>query len=705
MGRHRQALALAWLAIATLTTVLIVGNAREAIRRYRALDSGWSWDLAYYNQWFWSLTQGDGRITVRPVASYGQEDLSIWRSNYLAPIRLAIAPIYALRPGPETLLVVEAVLLWMVVPAAFVLARGESGSVILGLASACLVPLTPLLVPIAANDFRELQLGIPFVVLAVEGMRGRRRWLATAGITGMLACRQEYAVIVASLGLIPPRQPEDLGRTARWARATFYVGVAWWLIFLLYVGIARGYGTVTGYLVQFAGEKLPLEAALPAAGEILLLGLGAWSAMLVGLPRMWLVVFPWAWCVARAGGTIGVVGTEQWSSVRYMAPLAGIGIAAGLVGLCHSARLIDLPGSRLVVIAGRLGTLAVAAMGLVAARAAMQSQSAYAPPAISRAEADGLLAWIGRVGPSDGVLTDYPLAAPLSSRKTLKSYRMTLDQPWGFPHVGPDYRWIFARPSDLAPDWLTAQGFEVVHRGETTWVFHRANAGSSERNPPDRRLPGLSGYQFELGDINRLAWSMPLVGFLGWGWLRLRSAWRSASLRRATFSGSGAVRAAFPEMGCDAIAIVAEGPLDLADPARRVVRLAKSTASAGHAAACTLAAVEAAHLRLAMSAGPTGWLARYRPALMIAVRLGTVAGVLAIADGIATGCRLLLDLGLQGFFAAAALGLLALPLEYLAVRDARRASGDLDRALLRALPWRPVVEVIPLAWRREPRAS
>ncbi len=224
MGSHRRALALAWLAIAALTTVLIVGNAREAIRRYRALDSGWSWDLAYYNQWFWSLTQGDGRITVRPVATYAQEDLSVWRSNYLAPIRLAIAPIYALRPGPETLLVVEAVLLWMVVPAAFVLARGESGSILVGLASACLVPLTPLLVPIAANDFRELQLAIPFVVLAVEGMRGRRRWLATAGIVGMLACRQEYAVLVASLGLIPPREPEDLGRTARWARADLLCG-------------------------------------------------------------------------------------------------------------------------------------------------------------------------------------------------------------------------------------------------------------------------------------------------------------------------------------------------------------------------------------------------------------------------------------------------------------------------------------------------
>ncbi len=700
MGSHRRALTLAWLAVAALTTVLIVGNAREAIRRYRALDSGWSWDLAYYNQWFWSLTQGDGLITVRPAASYGQEDPSIWRANYLAPIRLAIAPIYALRPGPETLLAVEAVLLWMVVPAAFVLARGESGSVPFGLAAACLVPLTPLLVPIASNDFRELQLAIPFVVLAVEGMRGRRRWLATAGIAGMLACRQEYAVLVASLGLIPPRQPEDLGRTARWVRASFYAGVAWWLIFLLYLGLARGYGAVAGYLLQFASAKSPFQAALPAAGEIILLGLGAWSAMLVGLPRMWLVVVPWAWCVARAGQTMGVVGTEYWSSIRYMAPLAGVGIAAGLVGLCRSARLIDLPGSRLVRFAGRAGLLAVAALGLLAARAAMQSQFSYAPAAVSRAEADALSAWIGRVGPADGVLTDYPLAAPLSSRKTLKSYRMTTDRPWGYPSIGADYQWVFARPADLAPTMLTAQGFEVVHRGETTWVFHRADPGSAPPNRADPRIPLLPRYRFDLGDDERIAWSILPVGLLAWGWWRLRRAWRAASSRKAVFSGFGAVRAAFPELGPEVVTVVSDAPRDLADPARRVVRLAKSTASAGHEAAYTLAAVEAAHLRLAASVSPIGWLARYRPALAIAARLGTVAAVLAIADGIATGSRLLLDLGFEGFLAAAGLGLLALPIEWLAIRDARRAAGDLDQGLLSALPWRHVVEIVPLDWRR-----
>ncbi len=101
-----------------------------------------------------------------------------------------------------------------------------------------------------------------------------------------------------------------------------------------------------------------------------------------------------------------------------------------------------------------------------------------------------------------------------------------------------------------------------------------------------------------------------------------------------------------------------------------------------------------------MAAGPIGWLARYRPALAIAVRLGTVAGLLAVADGIATGSRLLLDLGLQGLFAAASLGVLAVPVEFLAIRNAQRASHDLDRNLLSALPWRHVAEVIPLAWHR-----
>src|SRR4051794_9562586 len=60
-------------AIALLTLALTVLTTRQAMARYRAMHTGWSWDLAYYNQWFWVLTHGGDRITVNPVSAYADE--------------------------------------------------------------------------------------------------------------------------------------------------------------------------------------------------------------------------------------------------------------------------------------------------------------------------------------------------------------------------------------------------------------------------------------------------------------------------------------------------------------------------------------------------------------------------------------------------------------------------------------------------------
>src|SRR5262249_56168931 len=96
-----------WLVVALLTAALTALSTYQSLRRYDELRSGWSWDLAYYNQWFWALTQGDGLLTVRPVSAYAQEGPSVWKMNYLAPIRLAILPAYWFFPAPRTLLLLH----------------------------------------------------------------------------------------------------------------------------------------------------------------------------------------------------------------------------------------------------------------------------------------------------------------------------------------------------------------------------------------------------------------------------------------------------------------------------------------------------------------------------------------------------------------------------------------------------------------------
>jgi uncharacterized membrane protein len=147
-----------WVMVAILTVALTVISGYQSIHRYHELRSGWSWDLAYYNQWFWSSTLGDGILTIRPVSTYGQEGPSIWRMNYLAPIRLLLVPLYRLAPGPITLLLIQNVMFWWAIPAAYTLVRSETQSEAVALLGSALVPLTPLFWPLVWNDFRELQL-------------------------------------------------------------------------------------------------------------------------------------------------------------------------------------------------------------------------------------------------------------------------------------------------------------------------------------------------------------------------------------------------------------------------------------------------------------------------------------------------------------------------------------------------------------------
>ena len=218
-----------WLLVASLTAALTAVTTVQALRRYDELRTGWSWDLAYYNQWFWSLTQADGQLSVRPVASYAEEGPSVWKMNYLAPIRLALVPFYRIHPDPRTLLVLQNIMFWWIIPAVYTLARSESRSEAIAVSAAALVPFAPLLWPLVWNDFRELQLALPFVLWAVQGIRGRRVGLAAVGVLGMLACRQEFAVMVATFAFLPPRAPEELTRTLKWRQALFSIGLAWLL--------------------------------------------------------------------------------------------------------------------------------------------------------------------------------------------------------------------------------------------------------------------------------------------------------------------------------------------------------------------------------------------------------------------------------------------------------------------------------------------
>ena len=171
-------------------------------------------DLAYYNQWFWSLTEADGRLSVRPVASYAEEGPSVWKMNYLAPIRLALVPFYRIHPDPahpardpeHHVLVDHPGGLYA--GAIGVEIRGDRG--VGGGLGALSCPCSGLWsgTIFANSNWPCRSCSGPFKEFAAGGW-GWPPW----AFCGMLACRQEFAVMVATFAFLPPRVPEELTRT------------------------------------------------------------------------------------------------------------------------------------------------------------------------------------------------------------------------------------------------------------------------------------------------------------------------------------------------------------------------------------------------------------------------------------------------------------------------------------------------------------
>lgn len=472
LGRRLLPWIVVWgagLGLALLTSI-------QALDRYHGLRTGWSWDLAYYNQWFWTFTQGDGTITVRPLSSYAVEGPSVWKMSYLSPLRFALLPVYLARPDPRTLLVVHNILFWLVVPAAYGLAKSESGSTRIALAATALVPATPLLWLLAWNDFRELQLGLPFVLWAVQGWRSRDRRLTAIGFVGMLACRQEFAVVIATFAVIDAREREDVGKSYLWAWSAMMIGLGWlFFAFFTYLSYTAGPRSPEAYYEQFGGHRAGVVETALTAGDFLAIGMGSWVVWALFAPRVAVLALPWIWSLSNGKWALRFVSTIAWHHIRYTTPFVALMLAAGLIGFARTlVWLARRPGLAPLAPCLWLASL----VGLLSATSVLLDRFNYVTDPFPPADVAAYWTWRDRVAPADGVLAVYEVTAPLSSRRFLYSYVLDSNKPKGYPQLDDRFRWVFGRVGDFAPKTFLEQGFELVYHGQRLLIFRRA-AGPS----------------------------------------------------------------------------------------------------------------------------------------------------------------------------------------------------------------------------------
>jgi hypothetical protein len=464
---------LSWALIAAVTLSLSAATIHDTFRRYREFRLGWAWDLSYYNQWLWAATHGDRTISVRPISSYANEGPSIWRMNYLSPVRFLLAPLYRALPQPDArfLLVVQGLVFWWLIPAAYSLARSERASRSVGILAALLVPLAPAVPVLAVNDYRELQIGIPFVLWAVQGWRSRSPRLLATACVGLLACRQEWAVVIASLSIVPAREPESIDRTFRWRLAVLVTGAAWVLIgFFGYLSWAFSTVVAEQYVAQVLGPRAPLPQTLDTAIDFLWVCLGAWILFALFAPRVAILAVPWVWSVSSGLWTLRLVGTEQWHHIRYTAPFVAMGLAAGVIGWTRLAmgareRHELLPW----IVAGLFAIVNVPAWR------EMTRRIEQIPSPVTPAEADTIWTIIESVSPIEDVLAAYPLSPPFSARKSLYSDVLEINRPVGYPDRLPmQLNWIFQWRPVMGPEVFERQGFRMLFEGPNVRVFRRS---------------------------------------------------------------------------------------------------------------------------------------------------------------------------------------------------------------------------------------
>jgi hypothetical protein len=293
----------------------------------------------------------------------------------------------------------------------------------------------------------------------------------------MLACRQEFAVLAMSLAILPARQPEDIGKTYRWAHALIALGLAW--VLLAFFGFLRFTGSdqdVLRYVAQFVGGGPPIGQALHTSIGFLVLGLGAWTLFSMASPRVALLALPWLWSLSEGRWALRFLATWQWHHVRYAAPFVAMGLAAGLIGFGRVATWLTRR---------RWGSWWLAAVWLAAASSSclaladLERRMERQPPRIGPEETPAVWTWIGRVSPDEGVLATYDVAAPLSSRQRLYSDTLEINKPDSYPDLGPGFAWIFRRTADSHRDFpaFQRQGFKIVHKGPYLTIFRRTKDG------------------------------------------------------------------------------------------------------------------------------------------------------------------------------------------------------------------------------------
>jgi uncharacterized membrane protein len=346
-----------WLLLIVAGSAL--GYAGFGLFRHWHFQSS-AYDLGLLDQAVWQYSRLE-----RPVNTIG--DYPHILADHFHPILLTLVPLYWIAPGPETLLVAQALLLAVsAFPVYSFVRRRHPAAVALLLTAAYVCHWT--MQKTAARDFHELAFAPLFVALAVWAIDFERFTVFWCAAFALLLVKEDLAPFVAFLGLFLLLRRRWLhGALAVIVGLGAFALIVGWIIPALNEGYGYRYGGTFAHLGGIQGIallavtrpwRLLAQLVSPAPKlRLVLLWLGPFAFLPLASPYG-LLLLPIA-----ATRLLSATELHWFADFHYSAPLAPILAMAAADGLSRVSR--SIPGEaarRRVVLALAAVMLALCAL-------------------------------------------------------------------------------------------------------------------------------------------------------------------------------------------------------------------------------------------------------------------------------------------------------------------------------------------------------
>jgi uncharacterized membrane protein len=225
-SRHRAQ----WVAVWVLVALTAAGYSVFALARYHTFQTG-SYDLVIFDQAVRSYAHFRPGISIIKGVHNGFGPHFSVLGDHWSPILAALAPLYWVFNGPQTLLVAQAVLFALAIPPLWVYTRRAFGGGRAAVVAAYLVSVVYLLSwPVASAvhfNFHEVAFAPVLTAVALERLQAGRLRTALIALAALLLVKEDMGLLVAGIGLyLAVARPRVVPRQRLVAAALIVAGIA-----------------------------------------------------------------------------------------------------------------------------------------------------------------------------------------------------------------------------------------------------------------------------------------------------------------------------------------------------------------------------------------------------------------------------------------------------------------------------------------------